>query len=148
MQDLILAMAHHLAVFSLVAVYVAELVIVRQSMSVDDVRRVANLDALYGILAGLVALIGAARVAFGGKGWLFYQTNPIFWLKIGLFVIVGLLSVPPTLAYIAWRRQQRAEPEWVPSAPAIAAARGWLLVEGLFLTAIPLAAAAMARYPF
>ena len=58
--DLVLAILHHLIVFALVAIIFVELVNVRSGMDAESARRVAAIDAWYGILAGLK--IGRAHV--------------------------------------------------------------------------------------
>ena len=59
-------------------------------------------DVVYG-LAGLTLLIsGILRVKYFGQGVEFYTHNPIFWIKIALFICVGLLSLYPTSTYIRW----------------------------------------------
>ena len=59
-------------------------------------------DVIYG-LAGLAILItGILRVKYFGQGGYFYTSNPIFWIKVTLYIIVGLLSLYPTTTYILW----------------------------------------------
>ena len=59
-------------------------------------------DIIYGI-AGLAILVtGILRVKYFGQGGDFYTSNPVFWTKVGLYVIVGLLSLYPTITYILW----------------------------------------------
>ncbi len=59
-------------------------------------------DVVYGI-AGLALLIsGILRVLYFGQGSYFYTHNPLFWVKVSLFIIVGLLSLYPTITYILW----------------------------------------------
>ena len=140
MLDLVLAVAHHLLVFSLFGVLMAEFVVVRRGMTKAMVERVTAIDLWYGVLAGLILAVGFGRAIFAAKGWLYYSHNAFFWAKIGVFVIVGLLSVPPTLAFIRWRRATGA-----PDDPQILRVRGLLWAEvGLFLL-LPIFAAAMAR---
>ena len=140
MLDLVLAVAHHLLVFGLFGVLMAEFVIVRPGITKVMVERVTAIDLWYGVLAGLILAVGFGRAIFAAKGWLYYSHNAFFWAKIGVFVIVGLLSVPPTVAFIRWRRTGVA-----PDDPQILRIRGFLWVEmGLFLL-LPVFAAAMAR---
>jgi putative membrane protein len=148
MADLGLAFVHHAAIFTLIAIFVAELTIVRAGMCPDDVRRVSRIDAWYGFVAGVVLAVGIVRVIYGGKGWAFYQSNPLFWVKMALFGVVGALSAAPTIAFIRWRRDQKGEADAIPAPERIASVRRWLVIEGVLLAAIPLTAAAMARYPF
>tara|TARA_B100000609_G_scaffold190175_1_gene177822 strand:- start:137 stop:472 length:336 start_codon:yes stop_codon:yes gene_type:complete len=59
-------------------------------------------DVIYGI-AGLAILItGILRVRYFGQGGEFYLNNPIFWFKVTLYIIIGLLSLYPTTTYILW----------------------------------------------
>jgi len=77
--DLILAILHHLGVFTVAGVIAAELALIRPGMSMEKILQAAKIDALYGIAAGLVLFIGFARVFFGLKGSAFYLQNPVFW---------------------------------------------------------------------
>ncbi len=59
-------------------------------------------DLFYG-LAGLALLFsGILRVKYYGQGGDFYTHNPVFWIKVGVFIFVGLLSLYPTFTYILW----------------------------------------------
>ncbi len=59
-------------------------------------------DVIYG-LAGIALLAsGVLRVLYFGQGGGFYTSNPIFWIKISLFIAVGLLSLYPTITYVLW----------------------------------------------
>jgi putative membrane protein len=140
MLDLVLAVAHDLLIFSLFGILIAEFVVVRPGMTSVMVGRIAAIDLWYGVLAGLILAVGFGRAIFAAKGWLYYSQNAFFWAKIGVFVIIGLLSVPPTLAFIRWRRTADT-----PDDTQILRARWFLWAEvGLFLL-LPVFAAAMAR---
>lgn len=140
MLDLILAVLHHLIVFGLVAVVLAELISVRAGMDAAAVRRVAAIDVWYGILAGLIVFVGFGRAIFAAKGWDYYAGNPFFWAKIATFVVIGLLSIPPTTAYVRWRKAGTA-----PADEAVATVRRFLLLEMLLFAPLIAFAAAMAR---
>lgn len=146
MTDLHLALAHHAAIFLLVALYAVELGIVTGPVDGRAVRRLSGLDLWYGVLAGLVLAIGVVRVIYGAKGWVAYQHNPFFWAKMASFAMVGLLSVPPTIAFIRWRGEQRKDEAALPSSARVQSVRTWMAVEGAVFLLIPLFAAAMARY--
>lgn len=146
MQDLALAVAHHLLVFTLVATLFAERSLLRAPRL--DVPGLARLDAMYGAVSVLVLLVGAARVVWGGKGWAFYEANPFFWAKIGTFVLIGLASAPPTLAFMRWSRAAKADSAFVPDARALSGVRRWTLVELALFAPLLGFAAAMARWPF
>ena len=63
-------------------------------------RTLRRVDAWYGISAALVVVSGVLRVTLGLKGAAFYLHNPIFWTKMGFFVAIALLSIPPTIHYL------------------------------------------------
>jgi putative membrane protein len=140
MLDLVLAIIHHILVFSLFGVLFAELMIVRSGVDLATMRRVGRIDLMYGALAGLIVVAGLARAVLAGKGWLYYSHNLYFHLKIATFVMIGLLSVPPTLAYIRWRRAGLA-----PGDAQVAAVRRWLWAELVLFLPLLAFAAAMAR---
>ena len=143
--DWALASLHHLAIFALAGIIAFE--VATTARDVDDVAivRLARVDAWYGAVAAIVLAVGASRVIFGAKGAVYYMVNAFFWTKMGLFVAVGLLSIPPTLAYLAWRRQLRADPEFRPDPAALGAVRRYLWTQVVLFAGIPVAAAAMAR---
>ena len=140
MRDLVLAILHHVIVFSLVAVVFAELTTVRRGMDAAAVTRVAALDTWYGVLAGLILVVGFSRVGFAAKGWHYYEHNAYFWAKIATFAMIGMLSIPPTLSYLRWRRAGI-----LPTNEMVAYVRRFLLAEVLLFVPLLGFAAAMAR---
>jgi putative membrane protein len=38
------------------------------------------------------------------KGSGFYFSNTFFWLKIGIFAFVGLISIYPTMRFLKWKK--------------------------------------------
>jgi putative membrane protein len=143
--DWSLASLHHLAVFTLAAVLAAELAILTIDIDAKAIGRLARIDMAYGVSAAVVVIVGVARVIWGAKGYEYYVANHFFWTKMALFVVVGLLSIPPTLRYFAWGRQVRADAAFRPEDSEVARVRFWLRAEAAFFLAIPVAAAAMAR---
>lgn len=143
--DLSLAILHHLLVFGLAIMLAVEIGRVRPGLAGADIVALSRLDAGYGAAAGAVILVGVLRVIYGVKGWGYYQPNPWFWAKMGSFLLVGLLSLPPTLTFFSWRRAQAADPDFAPTAQAIAGVRRWLMFEVLGFALIVGFAATMAR---
>lgn len=146
MLDLTLAILHHIAVFGLVAALAMGGFALRAT-AIDPVRLV-RLDAVFGATAVLVVAVGVSRVIWGGKGWAFYEANPFFWAKIGLFAAIGLISILPTLAFFRWRRAAAGDAAWAPPAGEVKQVRLWVGLEALLLVPLLACAAAMARYPF
>ena len=144
--DLLLAIAHHLLMFALLAVLVMEMMLAGPGLDSRRLNRLGGLDLAYGATAGLLLAVGFARVFFGLKGPEYYFANVFFWLKIAAFLAVGLLSVPPTRLILAWRGRARSDPAFSPPADEIAAVRRYMHVEAAVFVLIPVFAALMARY--
>jgi putative membrane protein len=145
MTDLILAIAHHLLVFSLAGIIGAEFFLLRQGIGRDRLEQLGRIDLFYGVLATLIVIVGFCRVFFGVNGSGFYLPNPVFWLKIGAFVVVGLLSIGPTIAIARWRRAAKQDTAYIPPAAEVSRARMFLVAEVVVFAFIPIFAAAMAR---
>jgi putative membrane protein len=143
--DWLLASFHHLAVFSLAAILSAEIFLTAGAIDDRMALRLARVDAWFGVSAAIVLAAGVLRVFLGAKGVDYYFVNIFFWLKMTLFVGIGLISVAPTYLYIVWRRRVRADPSFRPPAEEIVQLRRALYVEAGLFALIPLCAAAMAR---
>src|SRR3984957_20480124 len=102
MLDLVLAIGHHVLIFGIFGVLFAEFWVLRPGMSSATAARLASIDSWYGAFAGAVVIIGFCRAIFAAKGWLYYSHNAFFWAKVATFAAIGLLSVPPTVAFIRW----------------------------------------------
>jgi putative membrane protein len=94
----------------------------------------------YGVLAALILIVGFSRAIFAAKGWDYYAHNAFFWAKIGTFVAIGLLSIPPTLALLRWRRKSTS-----PTVAEVAKMRPYLWTQVALFPLLPAFAAAMAR---
>lgn len=98
------AFLHHAAAFSLVAMLVVELFLIRQPLTLPLARAILRADMLFGISSGVLLVVGFARVSFFEKGGDYYVHSAPFIAKLALFVAVGLLSVYPTIVFLSWRK--------------------------------------------
>ena len=143
--DAILAYLHFAAIFTLIWFLAKEWTLLRADFSSDGLERLARADAGFGIAAGLVLVTGALRAVFGVKGWAFYAHNPAFHVKIGLFVVVGLISIAPTLQFLRWRKALRNNAAFRVRETDWTSARRLVLIELHLVALIPLAAVLMSR---
>ena len=97
------AFLHHLAAFALVAALAVEFVLLRGELTATRARQVLTADRIYGAAAGLILIIGFARVFYFEKGAHYYFHSIPFIAKLSLFVLVGLLSIYPTRQFLSWR---------------------------------------------
>ena len=146
LTDLILAILHHLAIVILIVLLAFEFALLRPGITPENLRRVAHVDAAYGAAAGTVIVVGVSRVIWGAKGAEYYLSNPWFWAKMVSFLLIGLLSIPPTLALLKWRRTLRADANFHPADGDIARLRRFVHAEVGLLALVVAFAAAMARY--
>lgn len=143
--DFALAVAHHLLVFTLVALLAAEFTLLRSRVGGEAARWLARVDAGYGACAALVVAAGVARVVFGIKGPRYYLFNAWFWGKMGAFLLIAVLSAVPTVSVLRWRRAARGDPTFAPGADQIMRCRRVVAGELALIAVVLACAAAMAR---
>lgn len=143
--EALLAYAHLLAILTLVVFVASEAALCRSEwMNAAVVERLVTVDRIYGIAAVAVLLTGLARVFLGSKGGEWYGGNWLLWLKFGLFVLIGLMSIRPTLRFARWRRALRADGT-LPAADEVRAVRKMVMQQAHLIPLIPLAAVFLAR---
>src|SRR5205809_4184068 len=98
------AFLHHLAAFSLVAALAVEFVLIRGELNLGTARRLRLVDMVFGISSGVVLVVGLLRVFYFEKGASYYFHSAPFIAKLSLFVIVGLLSIYPTVEFVSWSK--------------------------------------------
>jgi len=101
------AAAHFIAVFGIVATIFFEWMTISPTPSYIEARRLQLCDRWYGLSAVVILVVGFARVFHFEKGKEFYFANPFFHAKLGLFVLIGLLSIYPTVRFIKWGAQTK-----------------------------------------
>ena len=145
LAHVITAYLHFLGMMMLMATLVAEHVTLQSQMTRLHLQRLAMSDLFYGIAAGIVFLTGLLRFAYFGKGIHFYLGNPLFYVKVGMFLLVALISVYPTMQFLAWRKvlKQGDLPEIEPH--TMTRLRTVIRFELGLLMVIPLLAVLMAR---
>lgn len=143
--EAILAYLHLLAILTMVVFIASEAALCRvQWLNAAVVERLARVDLIYGIAAVTVLATGVARTWWGVKGTAWYWTHPLLHVKLLLFVVIGVLSIFPTLRFIRWRKQLRASGA-LPPAAEIAKTRKLVMIQAHLLALIPLAAVLLAR---
>jgi len=141
----ILAYLHLLAILTMVVFIASEAALCRADwLNAKVVARLARIDLVYGIAALLVLATGLARIVWGVKGPVYYGGNWLLHAKVGLFVVIGLISIKPTLTFRRWARAQQAGGA-LPSEREIKATRRLVMLQAHLLPLIPLAAVFLAR---
>ncbi len=104
-----LGFIHHAAAFLVVAALMTELVVLRNDLTLASARSVLRMDAVYGVAATVLLVAGLLRVFYTEKGAAYYFASGSFLTKLTLFVIVGLLSIYPTMTFLGWRKVLREQ---------------------------------------
>jgi len=144
-KSAIAAYVHYVGFMVSFAALTVEQLSLRAELTLKESWRIVIADAIYGIAATLVLITGILRVLYFGQGSDFYTQNPVFWAKIIAFVIVGTISLYPTITFIMWIGTLRAgNPPELPAA-AINRLRRVIQLELVGFLSIPLLASLMAR---
>lgn len=98
-----IAFLHFVFAFGIVASLFFEWFTFSRTPTLREARQLAQADRWYGAFAMGLLAVGAVRVVYFEKGWEFYKAMPFFHLKLTLFVVIGLLSIYPTISFARWR---------------------------------------------
>ena len=143
--DATLAYLHFISIFLLFGFLTAEAMIVRAPLEAASIRLLGRVDMWFGASSVAVLVTGFARLAFGAKGGDFYLSSWPIYAKIALFLVVGLMSIYPTLAFIRWRKAAERDPAWRPAPEEQARYRKLVMAEVHLAALIPVFAVIMSR---
>lgn len=139
--EIILRYLHFISIFAIVGSLVSEHLLLKNTLSRRELDRLSKIDAVYGLAALVLLGVGMTLWLGGiGKPTDFYSKNPIFHVKLTLFVLIGILSIYPTVFFL---KNRKGDPE-----EEIAVPKGifWSLrLELLLLFVIPILAGLMAK---
>jgi len=96
------AYIHYLSFMICFGVLIFERISLKPNPNRKEAMSMVVADIIYGIAGVALLLSGIYRVIKYGQGSDFYTNNPIFWTKIIIFVLVGSLSLYPTITYVLW----------------------------------------------
>ena len=140
-----LAAFHIVAILTLVVFLSSQAALCRPEwMNAAVVQRLARLDLIYGITAGILLLTGIARVVWGAKGMGWYLSQPMLHIKVTLFVLAALLSIKPSIEFRRWLKAWKADGS-LPSETAVRAIRRWVMWQAHLIPVIAVIAVFWAR---
>ena len=141
----VFAFLHFLAVFGIFATVVLEWQTMSSAPTYAEARRIQLSDRWFGVFALVVLAVGFLRVFYFEKGKAFYASNPFFQAKLALFVLVGLLSIYPTIRFVKWNAQTKQGLAPVVSAAEYGRIMLMLRAELVLLLGVAMCASLMAR---
>ncbi len=131
---------HFLSIITLAAAVVAQHWGLRKQLKRSEIHRLHRMDIVYAVSVVLVLATGFIQWFAVGKPAEFYSKNGLFHAKITLFLVIGLLSIYPSVFF---GRRRKGDPGEIVTVPPLVA---WSLrAELLLLVAMPLLATLMAR---
>jgi len=139
------AFLHFLSILALAGLLTAEWLLCNEHLQPGHVRLLVRVDRAYMLAAIAVLTTGGVSFFWYAKGPGFYLPNPVFHLKIALFVAIGLISIAPTVQFIRWNRALTEGRMRVLTDADIRRVRRFIGLEMLLLGFVPLAAVLMAR---
>jgi len=142
--DALLAYAHFFALLSAYALLAVELVCFTWSVP-GRWRRLARIDIGFFVSAIALLLTGLGRVFYGLKGAAYYWHDLWFHALWITYLLIGLTSIVPTLAFIRWAKQEQAAPGFVPGPQELRRVHNCLKLEIVLFSLAPVFAVLMAR---
>lgn len=138
---IILRYLHFISIFAIVGSLVSEHLLLKKELTRKEIKRIATIDGVYGMGALILLAVGLTLWLGGyGKPTEFYTYNFIFHIKITLFVLIGILSIYPTVFFIKNGKGDQDEFVQIPKTIFML-----LRLELLLLFIIPLLAGLMAK---
>lgn len=106
-ESAITAYLHYLGFMLAFGALVVESQNLKKDISLAQAWTVVIADAIYGLSAIMILVTGILRVIYFGKGSDYYLNSPVFYTKVGIFILVGLLSLYPTFSFLSWIKNLR-----------------------------------------
>lgn len=141
----IVAYLHYLSFMLCFGALVLEVFHLKKELNLSETWKIVIADAVYGISATIVLVTGILRVLYFGKGTDYYFSNPVFYTKVAVFLVVGSLSLYPTVCFIGWVKNLRQGQVPKLELSQLKRLRWFIGVELAGLSIIPLLATIMAR---
>lgn len=103
--DLFVRYFHFLGIFAMFALLTVQHMLLKGQVAAGGMKKIAGIDAAYGASALVVLLCGLGLWLWVGKPAGFYSHNWVFHTKVTLFVLVGILSIIPTIFILKNRKK-------------------------------------------
>lgn len=139
MTELLVRYFHFMGIILLASMLVTQNLLIQKEIENKDLKRLLLVDGLYGLGAMITLVFGLLLWLAVGKPAGFYSGNPVFWCKLGIFIIVGLMSIYPTV-FLMKNKNNNAPIVCLP--PKVLLTKRLELV---FLIVLPFLAVLMAR---
>lgn len=138
--DIIVKYIHFLGILGVFGSIFYEVKELKPVLKRDKIKQLAKIDGLYGVCTIIVLATGFSMWLLVGKPAEFYGTNWIFYSKIGVFSVIGIASIYPTVFFARNRKGDLNDTIEVPKI-----LKTLVVLELVLILIIPLLATTMAR---
>ncbi|MEZ5083519.1 MAG: DUF2214 family protein [Bacteroidales bacterium] len=144
-MDILIPYLHYIGIMALMGSLISEHLILKPELPNSQIKPLALIDLVYGLSAIVVLTTGLLRWFVYGKGYDFYMATPLFHIKLTLFIILGILSIIPTVKFLKWRKQLRHGEQPDTNEKTVKRLLLFIRIELLIMVIIPLLAVMIAR---
>ena len=145
MSYILIKYLHFIGIFLVVGALFAEAWVIKRNMSRAQIKQLGTIDGIYGLASIITVAAGLILwLSDIGKPAEFYQENGLVYLKLGIFSVVGLLSVYPTV-FFAKQKHSKKNPDAEEMIDIPGPIKTVVIVELLLLFTMPFWAALMAQ---
>jgi len=124
---------------------ISEHLILKPSIKKDQIKSLATIDLIYGLSAIIVLTTGLLRWFVYGKGYDYYMSTHLFHIKLTLFIVLGILSIFPTIKILKWKKQINHGEEPDITEKGVKKLLMFIRIELLIIAIIPLLAVLIVR---
>ena len=103
-SEIVIRYIHFLSIFFVVGALFTEAVLIKKEMSSKEINLLSKIDSIYGLAAIILVATGLSLWFWVGKPADFYTKNWIFHTKVGLAILMGILSIFPTIYFLKNRK--------------------------------------------
>lgn len=139
------AYLHYLGFMLAFGALVVENLTLKKALSLQEAWRIVTADAIYGLSATMILITGILRVLYFGKGSDYYLSSPVFYIKVGIFIVISSLSLYPTFSFVSWVKGLRDSKSPNLELPQVQRLSWLIRGELIGFILIPLFAAILAR---
>lgn len=108
---------HILMIIGVFVSLILQLIFVKKEIDSKTLKLISKTDATYGVAAILVVTTGLLNWLKLGKGYEYYANNTLFIIKFSLFIVIGLLSIYPTVVFAKLKKKQKNDPSDIIAIP-------------------------------
>lgn len=108
MSEIFFRYIHFIGIMALAGCLVMQHLLIKNENKIEELKKIAFIDIIYGISAALTLIAGLALWLFVGKDSSFYLQNGVFHAKLTLFIVIALLSIYPTMFYLKNKKKDVA----------------------------------------